>query len=127
VLQDPRPLGPRRPGRAHSLATNGSLGYAHLAVTPQHGCALSVDDNNDGRLNKVTSAAGPVAPVTLRLPRAGDSLTAAYSPDGTTWTTLGTARPNGLAATPDVGIFMTAANGGSGATGLATFDTVSVH
>ncbi|BCJ30422.1 alpha-N-acetylglucosaminidase [Actinocatenispora sera] len=128
VLQDP--TGPwARAGLVvrNSLATNGSLGYANLAVTPQHGCALSVDDNNDGRLNKVTSAAGPVAPVTLRLTRAGDSLTAAYSPDGTTWNTLGTVRPTGLAATPEVGIFMTAANGGSGATGLATFDTVSVH
>ncbi|BCJ35420.1 hypothetical protein Athai_29230 [Actinocatenispora thailandica] len=128
VLQDP--TGPwARAGLVvrNSLAKNGALGYANLAVTPAHGCALSVDDNGDGRLNKVTATAGPVAPVTLRLTRTGATVTAAYRTDGTDWTSLGTARPSGLAATPEVGIFMTAANGGSGATGIATFDTVSVH
>lgn len=110
----------------NSLSTNGSIGYANLAVTPAHGCAVSVDTNGDGRLDKVASAGTATAPVTLRLARSGGALTASWSADGTTWTTLGTVSPAGLAATPDIGVFMTAANGGSGATGIATFDGFTV-
>lgn len=47
----------------------------------------------------------------------GRWLADARSPDGVTWTTVGTATPGGAAAAQDVGVFMTAANGWNGARG----------
>ena len=104
-----------------SLAGNSSPGYLDLAVTPANGCALSWDGNGDGLLDQVTNTGTFTPTVYLKLVRAGTSYTGYCSTDDQTWTTVGTATVPSATATQDVGIFATAANGGSGATGVARF------
>ncbi|MGW3660235.1 alpha-N-acetylglucosaminidase TIM-barrel domain-containing protein [Streptomyces sp. NPDC005151] len=110
----------------NSLATNGSTGFLNLAVTPAHGCAVSADRNGDGKLETVLASAGWTAPVWLRLSRTGDRFDAECSADRTTWTAVAGVTVPTAAARQDVGVFFTAANGGSGATGLATFREFTV-
>ena len=105
----------------NSLASNASPGFLDLAVTPANGCALSWDSNGDGQLDQVTNTGSFTAPTYLKLVRAGTSYTGYCSADDATWTTVGTVTVPSAAATQDVGIFATAANGGSGATGTDRF------
>lgn len=109
------------------LTRRGAAGSVNLAVTPSQGIALSWDKNGDGTFDTFSTATdAATAPVHLRLTRHGGTYVAEYSVDGTTWRPAGTATPGGGAATQDVGMFMTAANGGSGARGVVTFDGFAV-
>jgi len=108
------------------LGAQGSAGYVNLAVTPSNGCALSWDADGDGRFDSIALSGAFTAPVRLRLTRSGASYTGQASTDGVTWTTVGTATPGGVAAVQDVGVFMTAANGWTGARGIATFEGFTV-
>ncbi|WP_329017789.1 alpha-N-acetylglucosaminidase [Streptomyces sp. NBC_00690] len=105
------------------LGTPGDPGFANLAVTPGQGVALSYDSNGDGTLDTYRRITGVKAPVLLRLTRgAGTSLTGACSVDGgATWRTVATVSVAGAASSQDVGFFMTAINGGSGARGTVNF------
>ncbi|MGP3979499.1 alpha-N-acetylglucosaminidase [Streptomyces sp. KR80] len=105
------------------LATAGSPGFVNLAVTPANGVVLSYDTNGDGTLDAYRRVTGPTAPVLLRLSRAADSgaYTGEFSVDGTSWRTVATVTVPGADAHQDVGIFMTAANGGGGARGTVEF------
>ncbi|MEV3860158.1 alpha-N-acetylglucosaminidase TIM-barrel domain-containing protein [Streptomyces sp. NPDC050095] len=103
-----------------------SAGAVNLAVTPANGVVLSWDANGDGRFDTYASAGSVTAPVRLRLRREGETYVGEYSGDGQTWTAVGTARPAGAAAAQDVGVFMTAANGGSGRRGIAAFSGFEV-
>ncbi|MCP2168055.1 alpha-N-acetylglucosaminidase [Goodfellowiella coeruleoviolacea] len=103
----------------NSLAANGSGGYLNLAITPANGCVLSWDNNGDGNLEANTSVGGFSAPVRLKLTRTGKRFTAwCGTPD--TWTEVGTVEID-ADTQQDVGVFMSAVNGGSGATGIAEF------
>ncbi|MFZ3598363.1 alpha-N-acetylglucosaminidase TIM-barrel domain-containing protein [Streptomyces sp. BH104] len=112
----------------NDLTAKGSSGYVNLAITPSNGCVLSWDADGNGRLDSVTTTGGSVtAPVHLRLTRQGVTYKGEFSPDGTTWTTVGTASPAGSAADgQDAGVFMSAVNGGSGERGIATFDALQI-
>jgi alpha-N-acetylglucosaminidase len=106
----------------NSLGTPGSLGFLNLSVTPSNGVVLSYDTNGDGTLDTYKRITGIKAPVLLRLSRAGGAYTGACSTDdGDTWQTVATVSVPGAAATQDVGLFMTATNGGSGARGTVEF------
>ncbi|MCX3062809.1 alpha-N-acetylglucosaminidase [Streptomyces beihaiensis] len=105
-----------------SLATPGSPGFVNLAVTPSSGVVLSYDTNGDGTLDHYKRITGLKAPVLLRLTRSGGSYTGACSTDdGATWRTVATVSVPGAAAAQDVGLFMTAANGGNGRRGTVEF------
>ena len=80
-------------------------GYAAVMVTGGHGVRMQYDYTHDlaGRPGAVTAG----APRWLRLTRAGDTVTAAESADGTAWTTVGTVRLPGLPATVEAGLFVT--------------------
>jgi alpha-N-acetylglucosaminidase len=110
----------------NDLSANGSAGFLNLAVTPDNGCALSWDADGNGQLEHVATAVGFTAPTYLKLTRDGTTFSAACSIDGTNWTTVGTATMPSAAGTEDVGLFDTAANGGSGAAGLARFDAFTI-
>jgi alpha-N-acetylglucosaminidase len=110
----------------NSLATNGSAGYLDLAVTPANGCALSWDASGDGQLDSVANIGPFAAPTYLKLVRTGTTYTGYCSADGGNWRTVGTATVAGAATIQDVGIFATAANGGSGAAGVARFTGFTV-
>ncbi|MGW1193132.1 alpha-N-acetylglucosaminidase [Streptomyces sp. NPDC002559] len=106
----------------NGLATPGSAGFLNLAVTPSNGVVLSYDTNGDGTLDAYRRITGVGAPVLLRLTRAGDGCTGSCSTDGgTTWRTVGTVAVPGTATAQDVGIFMSATNGGSGLRGTVEF------
>ncbi|MGP3776527.1 alpha-N-acetylglucosaminidase [Streptomyces sp. SDT5-1] len=112
----------------NDLTQQGGSGFVDLALTPSNGIALSWDSDGNGRLDTVKTAGTAVsAPVHLRLTRQGGSYKGEFSTDGTTWTTVGTANPAGVASGgQDVGAFMSAANGGSGARGIATFEGLRI-
>lgn len=110
------------------LGVQGDLGFLNLAVTPGQGVALSYDSNGDSTLDTYRRITGVRAPVLLRLTRGSvTSFTGACSVDGgTTWRTVATVTVPGAAQTQDVGLFMTAINGGSGARGTVKFSGWSV-
>lgn len=106
----------------NSLATPGSPGFLNLAVTPANGVALSYDSTGDGTLDTYRRITGIKAPVLLRLTRAGGSYTGECSTDdGASWRTVATVPVPGAAGVQDVGLFMSATNGGSGARGTVEF------
>ncbi|MEU8483027.1 alpha-N-acetylglucosaminidase [Streptomyces sp. NPDC048641] len=107
----------------NSLAVPGSPGFLNLSVTPSNGVVLSYDTNGDGTLDTYKRVTGIKAPVTLRLSRSGGSYTGEFSTDdGATWRTVATVAVPGSAAAQDVGLFMTATNGGGGARGTVEFE-----
>lgn len=100
------------------LSSQNARGFLNLALTPDHGCVLSWDSNNDGTLDAYQEALGFGPGVHLRLSRIGDRYTAECSRDGDVWTQVATVElPSADLA--DVGLFMTAA---SSARGIATFE-----
>ncbi|MDQ0943983.1 alpha-N-acetylglucosaminidase [Streptomyces sp. V1I1] len=112
----------------NSLATPGAAGFLNLAATPGQGIVLSYDTNGDGTLDTYRRITGIKAPVLLRLTRnAGASFTGACSTDGgATWRTIATVSVPRAAAAQDVGLFMSAASGGSGARGTVRFSGWSI-
>ncbi|MFF1375582.1 alpha-N-acetylglucosaminidase [Streptomyces sp. NPDC058308] len=105
-----------------ALGTPGSRGIVNLAVTPANGVVLSYDTNGDGTLDTYKRLTGIKAPVLLRLSRAGDSFTGACSTDdGASWRTVATVTVAGAVAAQDVGMFMSATNGGDGGRGTVEF------
>ncbi|WP_197358031.1 alpha-N-acetylglucosaminidase C-terminal domain-containing protein, partial [Streptomyces clavuligerus] len=107
----------------NDLSAPGGAGFVNLAVTPGQGVVLSYDSNGDGSLDTYRRVTGVRAPVTLRLRRgAGTAFSGEFSlDDGLTWRSVGTVTAPGAAAVADVGLFMTATNGGSGARGTVLF------
>ncbi|MDI3403152.1 alpha-N-acetylglucosaminidase [Streptomyces cavernicola] len=106
----------------NSLATPGSSGFVNLSVTPANGVVLSYDTNGDGTLDTYKRITGRKAPVLLRLGRsAGVFRGACSTDDGASWQTVAEIPVAGAAASQDVGFFMTATHGGSGARGTAEF------
>ncbi|WP_323446339.1 alpha-N-acetylglucosaminidase [Streptomyces yaizuensis] len=112
----------------NDLAAPGDAGFVNLAVTPGQGVVFSYDSNGDGSLDTYRRVTGFRAPLLLRLTRGtGASFTGAFSvDDGVTWRAVGTVTAPGAAAVADVGLFMTAINGGSGARGTVRFSRWAV-
>ncbi|MGZ4443739.1 MAG: ABC transporter permease subunit [Nocardioidaceae bacterium] len=110
LLPGPNPDQPRpgvvpwaKAGLIVKAGTGQGSSYAAVMVTGDHGVRMQYEYTHDiaGR----PSAAA--APRWLRLTRAGDTLTGAESTDGSSWTTIGTARLAGLPATVEAGLFVT--------------------
>lgn len=110
----------------NDLSAAHPLGYANIAVTPDHGCLFSWDSNGDGTLDTYSAADGFTAPVYVRIARTGGQLSGACSEDGQNWTIAGSAVVPDAAAVQDVGVFMSAVNTHTGATGIATFHGFAV-
>lgn len=106
------------------MTANGSLGFVGLAVTPAHGCALSYDQDGNGKLDHYVSVPDVVVPLSLRLTRSGDDqYTGECSTDGTTWTTVGSVTSPGAAALQDVGL---AADAGAAVAGVERFEGFTI-
>ena len=105
---------PDRPGERPLLAPWAKAGliikdgtkpgstYAAVLLTGSKGVRMQYDYTHDH-----AGAAGSTAPRWLRLTRSGDTITGEESPDGTAWTTVGTADLPGLPATAQAGLFVT--------------------
>jgi len=74
--------------------------YAAIMVTPEHGVRWQADFTH-----KATGSSDP-APRWLKLTRAGSRVTGYESPDGVTWTQVGTTEVTELPATALVGMFV---------------------
>jgi hypothetical protein len=107
--------------------------YVALMMTPEHGVRLQADFTVDR-----AGSASP-SPRWLRIVRHGATITGHESPDGVTWTEVGTVRMTSLPSTVEVGLFVsspanivTTRDGVNTSqdpvptTGTATFDNVSV-
>lgn len=103
-----------------SLATGSK--HASMFVTPGNGTALQyrpVTDNESFHIG----GPGATAPYWVRMTRAGSNFTGAVSPDGVTWTTVGTV-PVSMANQVMVGLAVTAHN--NAALNTSVLDNVSV-
>jgi regulation of enolase protein 1 (concanavalin A-like superfamily) len=96
--------------------------HLSLFVTPARGIALQGRQLTGGESTHFAGTPG-AAPSWVRLVRRGDHLTASISPDGTTWTKVGSATVT-LPATVQAGLAVTSHNDGTATT--ATFTNVSL-
>lgn len=102
-----------------------STGSVNLAITPENGCVLSWDSNNDGYFDNFSQKAFSGSAY-LKLTKNGTTFTGSCSQDGVTWETVGTATISSTNPTQDVGLFMTATNELSGKKGLVEFDGFTI-
>jgi ABC-type transport system involved in multi-copper enzyme maturation permease subunit len=84
--------------------TEGSA-YAAVMVTPAHGVRMQWNYVND--VAGDPGAVSAKSPRWLRLTRSGDTITGYDSTDGRNWGEIDTVRLGGLAATVDIGLFVT--------------------
>lgn len=112
----------------NGLGAPGATGFLNLAATPGQGVVLSYDADGDGLLDTYRRITGIAAPVLLRLRRGpAGAFTGACSTDaGVSWRAVAEVTVPGVAAVQDAGLFMSAANGGSGARGTAEFGAWAV-
>jgi regulation of enolase protein 1 (concanavalin A-like superfamily) len=103
--------------------SGSSQGYAALALTPGNGVTFQWDNDSSGGLNTDTGVAYTGTSVWLRLARSGSSLTASYSTNGTSWTSIATETLTGAQSAEDVGIF--ASSHDAGVQGQAVFSGFS--
>jgi ABC-type transport system involved in multi-copper enzyme maturation permease subunit len=118
--------------------TRPGSAYAAMMVTASHGVRMQYDYTRD--IAGPPGAVSAAFPRWLRLTRSGDTVTGYESPDGTTWTKVGTAHLAGLPATVQAGLFVASpasskstsqsisGSSAAGGIGLATaiFDHVSL-
>jgi alpha-L-fucosidase len=104
-------------------STNANSRYVINFMSPSNGIALQQRTSTGGSASGVATAASLVPPYWLKLTRAGNTFTAARSPDGTTWTTVGTTTVT-MASSVQVGL--AACSTSDGNLMQAAFDQVSV-
>jgi regulation of enolase protein 1 (concanavalin A-like superfamily) len=86
---------------------------AMVAVTPDNSCAFQWRTNTGGASSNTgwpTGTAAVRAPYWVRITRTGNDFKAESSPDGKTWTALGTAQNITMAATAYIGLAVTSHN-----------------
>jgi regulation of enolase protein 1 (concanavalin A-like superfamily) len=101
------------PGSAHAL----------MLVSPGKGNAFQRRVSTNG-VSTHTAGAVVTAPYWVRLTRAGNSITASQSPDGTTWTVVGA---DTIALAPTVLVGLAVSSHTTAAAATATFDNVAVQ
>jgi regulation of enolase protein 1 (concanavalin A-like superfamily) len=110
--------------RDDATKAGSSAGYAMIAVTPGNGIAFQWDSDGNGYLDSDINVGANTAPVWLKLVRSGSTVTAYYSTDGQTWTTVGSATIPGTQPAEDVGMFST--SHAPGTVGQALFSNYSI-
>jgi ABC-type transport system involved in multi-copper enzyme maturation permease subunit len=93
-----------------TASTRPGSAYAAVMVTGAHGVRMQYDYTRD--IAGLPGSVSAAAPRWLRLTRAGDTVTGYDSPDGTNWTTVGTATLTGLTGTVQAGLFATSPQAG---------------
>jgi hypothetical protein len=96
--------------------------FADAVVTPGSGVEFQWRNANNGTVGSA-SVAGIIAPIWVEVTRAGNSFSAFYSTNGTSWTQIGTAQTITMSSTALVGLAV-AANS-STATSTATFSNIA--
>jgi regulation of enolase protein 1 (concanavalin A-like superfamily) len=96
--------------------------HAASVVTPDNGVSFPYRNATAGTSNQ-TNVTGVAAPYWVRITRTGNVFKSETSPDGKTWTQLGTDTTITMAATVDIGLAVTAHN--AAATSTAEFSNVT--
>ncbi|HEU5342537.1 chitobiase/beta-hexosaminidase C-terminal domain-containing protein [Edaphobacter sp.] len=97
--------------------------YVGVYVTPAKGVSLQYRTTTGASATNGPETTGPVAPYWVRLARSGSTFTASTSPDGTTWTQLGTATVT-MATNATAGLAVSSHN--NTVLNTSTFDNVSI-
>jgi len=100
---------------------NANAANAFIAVTPGNGVTWQYRSSTGGN-SSYNNMAGPNAPYWVKLVRTGNTFTGYLSPDGVTWSQLGTATFT-MASTVYLGLAVTSHNNSSLC--LVTFDNVT--
>ncbi len=95
--------------------TPGSINGAHFTTRATNGASTSTI---------ATATTGIYPPYWLRLVRSANTFTAFISPDGATWTQLGTPQMISMSSTINIGLAVTATNAGQ--LDISTFQNVSI-
>ncbi len=111
-------------GVAIRETTAGNARHVSLAATWSSGNRFTRRTTVGGTSTTTTTTAAAFTPVWVRLTRVGNVFTAATSPNGVTWTTVGTSQTVTMGATVQIGLFSSARN--DSAISVATFSDVSV-
>lgn len=110
----------------NTASNRTSTGYFSAALA---GNAVIVqwDANNDGTLDSSqTASLGAAGSIWLKITRSGNTFTASYSRDGSTYTAVGTGTTIGSAATTqDAAVFASQASGTTGTTQLSSLKNAS--
>ena len=101
----------------------GAINFACL-MTPTQNVRLQYRTSLNGTTTDPGAASGGTSPYWLRLTRSGNTLSAWRSPDGVTWTQVGTSQTVTMADPVLVGFAMTSHN--TGILGTAVFDNLSL-
>jgi len=111
-------------GIAIRETTAGNARHVSLAATYSSGFRFTRRTTVCGTATTTTTSAAAFAPVWVRLTRVGNVFTASSSPNGTTWTQVGTPQTVAMGATVQIGLMASARN--DTAINVAVFDNVSV-
>jgi autotransporter-associated beta strand protein len=105
-----------------SLAANARC--AGVYVTPSSGIQL-IWRSTTGSMVSIATKSGLVAPYWVRLNRTGNSFSAYYSSNGSTWTQLSNNKTISMAASTSIGTAITSGTTSAFATGVLTNETVT--
>lgn len=108
----------------NTLDANSAYDFAFMTPTSTNGVACQYRSTAGGAAAANSNTTGVSVPYWVRLNRSGNTFTAYSSPDGVTWTQLGSALSISMNSTVYVGLAVGAVNGS--ALCSATFDNVSV-
>ena len=112
-----------RAGVMVRAAASATSAFAAVMVSRQGSVSFQWRETEGGPMQSA-SVGGVVAPVSLRLTRAGNSFTAAYSTNGTTWSTIGSSRTVVMPGSALAGLALTSQ--ASADLARATFSSVGV-
>jgi hypothetical protein len=82
---------------------------ASVVVTPSHGISFQYRTASGGS-SSYTAVTGMTAPCWVQLARSGNNFTASWSPNGVTWTTIGSPVTIPMGTNTDIGLATTAQN-----------------
>jgi len=97
--------------------------YASCYITPSSGAKFECRTATGGSAALVGSQSGIAAPYWVKMVRSGSTFTASISPDGNTWTTIGTTN---ISMASSVNVGLPVCSHASGTLCTATLDNVSV-
>jgi Calx-beta domain/PKD domain len=98
---------------------------AMISSTPSNGRTFQFRGTTSSSSTSVTNTTSLLRPFWLRLERSADLYTASHSPDGSTWTTVGTPQTMAFGPQTLAGLAVSARNDNTTLT-TATFDNVSL-
>jgi regulation of enolase protein 1 (concanavalin A-like superfamily) len=102
---------------------NDNSAYAMAVITPSNGACLMYRTTTGGTSSS-TQSTGKAAPYWVRVKRVGNSFSSYMSPNGTTWTQIGTSKTIAMGSTAYIGLCLSSHD--NAVLNTSTFENVSV-